>query len=86
MFVIDFSAPIATQELFERALENPTPLVVATTGFNEHQQNLLVETSKKMPVLYSSNMSAGIALLKQLCRAGIGNSKGFWYRDCRTAP
>ncbi len=64
--VIDFSAPIATQELFERALENPTPLVVATTGFNEHQQNLLVETSKKMPVLYSSNMSAGIALLKQL--------------------
>ncbi len=64
--VIDFSAPIATQELFERALDNPTPLVVATTGFNEHQQNLLVETSKKMPVLYSSNMSAGIALLKQL--------------------
>ncbi len=45
--VIDFSAPIATQELFERALENPTPLVVATTGFNEHQQNLLVETSKR---------------------------------------
>jgi len=64
--IIDFSAPVATQELCERALENPTPLVIATTGFNEHQQNLLIEVSKKMPLLYSSNMSAGIALLKQL--------------------
>lgn len=64
--VIDFSAPVATQELCEAALKNPTALVVATTGFTPHQQNLLTEASKEMPVLYSSNMSAGIALLKQL--------------------
>ncbi len=64
--IIDFSAPIATQELCENALKNPTPLVIATTGLNEHQQNLLVEVAKEMPMLYSSNMSAGIALLKQL--------------------
>ena len=64
--VIDFSAPVATQELCEMALENPKALVIATTGFTEHQQNLLVEASANMPVLYSSNMSAGIALLKQL--------------------
>ncbi len=64
--VIDFSAPEATQELCEAALQNPTPLVIATTGFNEHQQNLMLEAAKEMPVLYSSNMSAGIALLKQL--------------------
>lgn len=64
--VIDFSAPAATQALCEEALNNPTPLVIATTGFTEHQQNLLTEASKEMPVLYSSNMSAGIALLKQL--------------------
>jgi 4-hydroxy-tetrahydrodipicolinate reductase len=64
--VIDFSAPIATQDLCENALKNPTPLVIATTGFTEHQQNLLLEASKEMPILYSSNMSAGIALLKQL--------------------
>jgi len=64
--VIDFSAPEATQSLFEAALENPTPLVIATTGFNEYQKNLMEEASKNMPVLYASNMSAGIALLKQL--------------------
>ena len=64
--VIDFSAPAATQELCEEALKNPTALVIATTGFTEHQQNLLTEASQEMPVLYASNMSAGIALLKQL--------------------
>jgi len=64
--VIDFSAPVATQALCEAALRNPKALVIATTGFNEHQQNLMIEASKNMPVLYSSNMSAGIALMKQL--------------------
>ena len=64
--VIDFSLPEATQELCEEALKNPTPLVIATTGLNEHQQNLLITVAKEMPLLYSSNMSAGIAVLKQL--------------------
>ena len=64
--VIDFSAPVATEELLEAALKNHTPLVIATTGFNKHQQNLLNEASREMPLLYASNMSVGIALLKQL--------------------
>ncbi len=64
--VIDFSAPKATEELLEEALKNPKPLVIATTGFTTHQQNLLTEASREMPLLYSSNMSVGIALLKQL--------------------
>jgi len=64
--VIDFSAPAATQAMLEVALENPRPLVIATTGLSEHQQNLLSEASQKMPVLYATNMSAGIALLKKL--------------------
>jgi 4-hydroxy-tetrahydrodipicolinate reductase len=46
--VIDFSAPVATQELCEEALKNPTALVIATTGFTAHQQNLLTEASKEM--------------------------------------
>jgi len=64
--VIDFSAPQATQELCETAMEVPRALVIATTGLTQHQQNLILEASKAMPVLYASNMSAGIALLKQL--------------------
>jgi len=75
--VIDFSAPVATQTLIESALKNPTPLVIATTGFNTHQQNLLTEASKEMPLLYSSNMSAGIALLKQLVEQVSATLKDF---------
>jgi 4-hydroxy-tetrahydrodipicolinate reductase len=75
--IIDFSAPVATQELCEEALKNPTALVIATTGFTAHQQNLLTEASKEMPVLYASNMSAGIALLKQLVEQVSATLKDF---------
>ncbi len=75
--IIDFSAPVATQELCEEALKNPTPLVIATTGFTAHQQNLLTEAAKEMPVLYASNMSAGIALLKQLVEQVSATLKDF---------
>jgi len=64
--VIDFSAPMATQSLLEAALQTPKPLVIATTGLNDHQKNLMMEVSKLAPVLYASNMSLGIAILNKL--------------------
>jgi len=66
--VIDFSAPAATENLLKEIVENggTKPLVIATTGFNKHQQNLLLEASKKVPVLYASNMSLGVAVLNKL--------------------
>ena len=64
--VIDFSAPIATQKLLEAALKNPKPLVIATTGLNDHQKNLMIEVSQKAPVLYATNMSLGVAILNKL--------------------
>jgi 4-hydroxy-tetrahydrodipicolinate reductase len=64
--VIDFSAPIATQNLLEAAIENPKPLVIATTGLNDHQKNLMIEASKKAPILYATNMSVGVAILNKL--------------------
>ncbi len=75
--IIDFSAPVATEALCEAVIKNPTPIVVATTGFTPHQQNLLAEAAKVAPVLYSSNMSVGIALLKQLVRDVSSKLKDF---------
>jgi 4-hydroxy-tetrahydrodipicolinate reductase len=75
--VVDFSAPVATEALLEAIIKNPTPAVIATTGFNEHQKNLLVETSKVAPILYSTNMSVGIALLKQLVQDVAQKLKDF---------
>ncbi len=66
--VIDFSAPAATEELLETTIKNGggAPLVIATTGFNEHQKNLLFEASKIVPILYATNMSLGVAVLNKL--------------------
>ena len=59
--IIDFSAPSATEALLTEVIENGNgkPLVIATTGFNKHQQNLLFEASKIVPILYATNMSLG---------------------------
>ena len=66
--IIDFSKPEATEELLTAIVEKGgnKPLVIATTGFSKHQQNLLLEASKKVPVLYASNMSMGVAVLNKL--------------------
>jgi len=64
--VIDFTLPNGTEELLESALQNPTPLVIGTTGLSKHQSNLMIEASKKMPILYATNMSLGVAILNKL--------------------
>ena len=64
--VIDFSLPNGTEALLEEAIKNPTALVIGTTGLNQHQQNLLLEASNHMPILYATNMSLGVAVLNKL--------------------
>lgn len=66
--IIDFSAPAATEVLLTQVIENGgnKPLVIATTGFSKHQQNLLLEASKIVPILYATNMSLGVAVLNKL--------------------
>jgi len=64
--VIDFSLPDATQLLLETAIRHQKPIVCGTTGLDTHQLNLLREAAQKMPVLYATNMSLGVALMNKL--------------------
>jgi len=64
--VIDFTLPDGTESLVEAALKSPKPLVIGTTGLSKHQQNLLIEAAKEMPILYATNMSLGVAVLNKL--------------------
>ncbi len=64
--IIDFTLPKGTQSLLEGALKNPKPLVIGTTGLNTHQLNLMKEVAQKTSVLYSTNMSLGVAVLNKL--------------------
>lgn len=64
--VIDFSSAEATQKLLECSLNKPKPLVIGTTGLNSNQVELLEQCGLKMPVLYSANMSEGVAMLNKI--------------------
>ncbi len=64
--VIDFTIAKGTESLLEVALKNPKPLVIGTTGLIPHQVNLLKQASLDMPILYSTNMSLGVAVLNKL--------------------
>lgn len=75
--IIDFSLPEATQALLEEAIKHPCPLVIGTTGMDEHQMNLLKTASESMPILYATNMSLGVALLNKLVYAASKTLSGF---------
>lgn len=75
--VIDFSLPEACEVLLEQAILTPKPLVIGTTGLSNHQLNLLKNASEKMPVLYATNMSLGVALLNKLVYQASAALKGF---------
>ena len=63
--VIDFTTPQGTEQLLEVALKHPCPIVIGTTGLESHHENLIKEAAKKMPILYASNMSLGVAMLNK---------------------
>ncbi len=76
--VIDFTLPAGTQTLLETALnECAKPLVIGTTGLNVHQHNLMKEVSKKVPILYSTNMSLGVAVLNKLVQIASSTLSDF---------
>ncbi|MDA3908540.1 MAG: 4-hydroxy-tetrahydrodipicolinate reductase [Sulfurimonas sp.] len=75
--VIDFTIAMGTEALLEAAINNPTPMVIGTTGLSEHQLNLLKEASTKMPILYSTNMSLGVAVLNRLVELASKSLKDF---------
>jgi 4-hydroxy-tetrahydrodipicolinate reductase len=61
--VIDVTTPAATMAVARLCSENPTPLVVGTTGHNQEQIEALRLVSKRCPVLLAPNFSLGVNLL-----------------------
>lgn len=62
---IDFSTPEALSMNLKIAVENKKPFVCGTTGFSKKEDDLLASASQKIPVLWSSNMSIGVAVLNE---------------------
>lgn len=66
---IDFSSPEALSKNLEWAVNNQKAFVCGTTGFSDEQFRLLESAAKKIPVLWSSNMSMGVAVLNEALKA-----------------
>ena len=64
--IIDFSSAKATDKLLEYSAARQIPVVLCSTGLSEEQLAKVDETSKKVAVLKSANMSLGINTLLKL--------------------
>ncbi|NLJ66957.1 MAG: 4-hydroxy-tetrahydrodipicolinate reductase [Clostridiales bacterium] len=64
--VVDFSLPQALPSLLKWAHTQKCALVIATTGFNEKEQQSIEAYSKEIPIFQAANMSIGINLMYQL--------------------
>ena len=66
--IIDFSHPSALDSILAFAAEKQIPAVLCTTGYSEAQNRQIEETSQKIALFHSGNMSLGINLLIALSR------------------
>ena len=62
--VIDFSSPKGFSNCVNFCMEQKLPLVSGTTGFSEEHLAQISSAKKSIPILIASNMSLGIAQLK----------------------
>ena len=66
---IDFSLPESFEKFIPKIAKYNKPIVSGTTGVTEQQKILLTQAAKTCPVLWSSNMSLGIAVLTEAMEA-----------------
>jgi len=64
--LLDFSSPEGTAGRLEEALKFGSSLVIGTTGHSAEQKRSIEEAAKKIPILFSPNMSVGVNLLFSL--------------------
>jgi len=66
--LVDFGNAAAIDGMLDWCAKKNVPAVVCTTGLSEEQLNKLNETSKKVAILRSANMSLGINMLMKLLK------------------
>jgi len=66
--IIDFSHPMCLESVLEYSRKKNIPSVIATTGLSESQKQLIKNTSEKVAVFFSANMSLGINLIIDLAK------------------
>ena len=58
--VVDFTAPVATQQHLKLCREAGVAIVIGTTGMDDEQKAFLNESATQTPVVYAANYSVGV--------------------------
>jgi len=66
--VIDFTTPSATMANVEIARAYKKPIVIGTTGFKDEEIAEIKKAAKKIPILFSPNMSVAVNLIFDIVR------------------
>ncbi|MCH8922704.1 MAG: 4-hydroxy-tetrahydrodipicolinate reductase, partial [Planctomycetes bacterium] len=64
--VIDFSVPAGAESIARLCAEKSLPLVVATTGLDEAQQQTVRTAAETIPLLWAPSMSTAVNLVMKL--------------------
>ncbi len=64
--VIDFSVPEAAEQVTRICQQKQLPLVMATTGLDQPQQQLLKDAGTVIPIVWAPNMSLAVNLAMKL--------------------
>lgn len=75
--IIDFTTPEASMSFLKAAVDHKKPLVIGTTGFTDAQRKEIEAAAKKIPIVFSSNMSVGVNVMWKLiadAAQGLGSS------------
>lgn len=69
--MIDLSLPEATADVVEAAVRARRPLVCGTTGLDSAAMDLLDRAAASIPLLYTTNLSPGIAVMTELLSRAV---------------
>ncbi|HIE64684.1 MAG: 4-hydroxy-tetrahydrodipicolinate reductase [Nitrospira sp.] len=64
--IIDFTYPLETLKMVQEAQRKKRPMVIGTTGFLRDQEKKIKEAAKKIPIVWSPNMSVGVNVMLKL--------------------
>ena len=74
--IIDFSSPEHFIKMLKVCEKYSFPIVSGTTGMNEEEFLIMEAASKKTPLLWSPNMSLGIAFMMEMLKSFAALSDG----------
>jgi len=63
---IDFTLPVALENVLSQCLQKSVPLLTGTTGLSAKQIDMLRDAGNKIPIIYSTNYSLGVAVVRKI--------------------